>query len=516
MKHYAKSGAIRIIAVMALLCGLILLTLSLTNVSTKHYEEIPVSLDQEMALDANTALNSSTQSLNRYHSILREKKVLSVDYKPSDKSINIKLGQAQNQSSIEFHNINTQFLVPLLPYPHKKQLDELDKANLLLAEYARNGISMSYQAQNEKFAYFNSPQEIFNETGEFIYTAQGEIAPNPEVKPKRMSVVNNCLNPCLWEINATDAVGEMYHSWFTLPKDLYFGMVKDRNNIKNSVEELDKYINNPPNMETIPLDLERFRTQKERIATSVPQVAVEKSLDGYSTQDSRRKVQRKFYQVLRDEQALKVKSFGDLQAGDVFDMHSFKAPGIYNKKERMQVIYNPNWDKAEFHYVEPKTTYGGQHDGYGQLGYLEIHLISTKNSERIIAGNIPIQLLVLSEDYKIPAFGVGVLAASEPIEQRYLRLKEGSYPHYAYLAKEKDKQLYLMNNHPIGYEQIYLRPFQKEGKTYLRMTMVSYERIVDLLEFNIPIEGELEQKILKASATYKPPIYEVYKDTNIL
>lgn len=293
-------------------------------------------------------------------------------------------------------------------------------------------------------------------------------------------------------------------------------MVKDRNNIKNSVDELDEYINNPSGMETIPLDLERFRTQKELIATAIPQVAGEKSLNSYSTQDSRRKVQRKFYQVLRDGQELKVNSFADLKAGDVFDMHSFKVPGIYNKDERMKVAYTPDWDKAEFHDVQPKTDYGGKHDSYGQLGYLEIHLISSTSNRRIIAGNIPIQLLVLSEDYKIPAFGVGVLAASEPIEQRYLRLKEGPYPHYAYLAKEKDQQLYLMNNHPVGYEQIYLRPFQKAGKTYLRMTVVSYERIVDLLEFNIPIEGELEQKILKASATYKPPIYEVYQDTNIL
>ena len=173
-------------------------------------------------------------------------------------------------------------------------------------------------------------------------------------------------------------------------------------------------------------------------------------------------------------------------------------------------------DGVEFFEVEPLTSYGGKHDGYGKFGYLEIHLKSSTNKESIIAGNIPIQLLVFSEDYKIPAFGVGVLASSELVERRFLRLNEGPYPHYAYLAKEKDNQLFLLNNHPVGYEQIYLRPFQKEGKTYLRMTIVSYERIVDLLEFNIPIEGELLKRIQQASATYKPPIYEVYQDTNIL
>ena len=57
----------------------------------------------------------------------------------------------------------------------------------------------------------------FNNEAEFIYTSQGEIQPNKQVRPKRMSVVNNCLDPCLWEINASDAVGEMYHAWLDMP-----------------------------------------------------------------------------------------------------------------------------------------------------------------------------------------------------------------------------------------------------------------------------------------------------------
>ncbi len=483
----------------------------------KIYSNIPVSIDQEMALDTNKALNSSTQSLNRYHSILREHNQLKVEYSKKAKVLNLGLEAPSKNTGVVFHNINTQFLVPLLPYKHNNILDDFDKANLLLAEYARNGISLSYQTDNKEFAFFNTSEEnIFNEDGEFIYSASGTIEPNPKVKPKRMSVINNCLNPSLWEISATDAVGEMFHGWFTLPKDLYFDMVKHQNGIENSTEELYKYIDSPPNLETIPLDLDRFRKQKKLIATAIPQVAGEKLVDGYSSQDSRRKVQRGFYCILRDSQKLEAASFADLLPGDLFDMHSFKPPGIYDKNERMQTAYNPAWDQVEFYDVQPLTSYGGKHDGYGKYGYLEIHLKSSTNNERIIAGNIPIQLLVLSEDYKIPGFGVGVLASSELVERRYLRLKEGTYPHYAYLTKERDDQLYLMNNHPVGYEQIYLRPFQKEGKTYLRMTIVSYERIVDLLEFNIPIHGDLEQLVLKASASYKPPIYEVYQDTNIL
>lgn len=180
------------------------------------------------------------------------------------------------------------------------------------------------------------------------------------------------------------------------------------------------------------IGLNRFRNQRELIAHTAPQVAGEKLLNGYSTQDSRRKVQRGFYKILRDNENLKVNTFSDIAKGDIFDMHSFKPPGIYDKYERKQVRYNPDFDKVEFYRVEPTTTYGGKHDKYGELGYLEIHLISTHRKQRIVAGNIPIKLLVLSEDYKNPSFGVGVLATSELVERRFLRLKEGSYPHYAY------------------------------------------------------------------------------------
>jgi len=84
------------------------------------------------------------------------------------------------------------------------------------------------------------------------------------------------------------------------------------------------------------------------------------------------------------------------------------------------------------------------------------------------------------------------------------------------MAKNVNGKQFLLNNHEIGYEQIYLRPFQKDQKTYLRVTVVSYERIVDLLEVEIPLDQDLSEKIIRASEAYKPPVYEVYTDTNII
>ena len=481
------------------------------------FEAIPLKLDQENQLNEQKALNSGTQSLNRYHSVIRELDELSMHYDADRKKLALDLQQkTAGASSLQIPNIDIQYLVPLLPYSHAPQIDAFDKANLLLAEFARNGISMSYHEKNEVLPYFYAGADFFNDEAEFVYTAQGEIMPNKQVRPKRMSVVNNCLDPCLWELNASDAVGEMYHAWVNIPEALYYSMIKDQNGIENEATELSTFINHPPSLEEIPLELDRLRSVGKELLSTEAAIASSKEIGAYSTQDSRRKVQRGFYRMMRDSARFSPKTFGEMEAGDIFDLHSFKAPGIYDQHTRMQVSYNPDWEKVTIRQVEPKTSYGGKHDSYGKFGYIELELKSHDGKNSIIAGNIPVELLVFNEDYKIPAFGAGVLSSSERVERRFLRLQSSSYPYYAYMAKNVGEQQFLLNNHEIGYEQIYLRPFQKDQKTYLRVTVVSYERIVDLLEVEIPLDQDLTNKIIKASEAYKPPVYEVYTDTNII
>jgi len=483
-----------------------------SNESIFSVELIP-TLDQEEKISEDKVLSSSTQSINRYHSILRNLSKLNFDYFPQSKKIALTLGNSKGQ--VFLHHIDSRFLVPYLPYVHSASIDDFDKANLLLAEFARSGVSLSFQEHNTRFGFFNSEDGLFNEKGEYEFVA-GEIRPNPQVLPKRISLVNNCLHPGLWELNATDAVGEIYHSWFSLPQEDYFRMIKENNGIENSQEELSSFLEEQKVFSKIPLELDRLRAHKTVLNTTMAQMPISKMLGAYSSQDSRRKVQRGFYEILRGEEQASIQNFSELKKGDVFSLHSFVPPGVYHSQQRMKISYQDQWGPVTFSIVEPKTFYDGQHDRYGQYGYLEMELFNLDSTQSIIVGNIPIQLLVLSEDYKIPAFGVGVWNASEPIERRFLRFQEGSFPHYAYLVENREEKRYLVNNHELGYEQIFLRPFHRDGHLFLRMTVVSYERIVDLMEFEIPLVGDLAERIRKASLEYQPPIYEVYKDSNVL
>jgi hypothetical protein len=141
---------------------------------------------------------------------------------------------------------------------------------------------------------------------------------------------------------------------------------------------------------------------------------------------------------------------------------------------------------------------------------------SKDESQAIVIGNVPLSLLVFQHDYIIPAFGVGVLPASELIERRHLRIKDGPKPHYAYLANHRDGKFFGLNNHKYGIEQVFLRPFKKEGKVFLRIILVSYERITDLLELEVPLESDLADKINDISSHFKTPLFRSYEDNNIL
>ena len=475
----------------------------------------PLALDQEQQLSPQKALNSGTQSINRYKSMLRDFSNINLEYLPSSKTLELSLEKPSSQEKVDFHQIDLDYLVPLLPYTHASLLDDFDKANLLLAEFARNGINLSYQETNDHYGYFNATDSLFNHDGEYLFDGT-QILPNPGVRPKRMSVVNNCLQAGLWEINASDAVGEMYHGWFSIPEEKYFELLQQHHELENSAQELQAFFQANA-LDGIPVHLDRLRQRKKLLLESTAQVAVSKRLGGYSSQDSRRKVQRGFYKIMREGTEFQCDSFGQLQISDTFQLYSFIPPGIYNQETPFRIPYDPHWSKVALYEVAPLTTYGHDHSQFSDQGYLEIVLHHAERPEALIVGNVPIQLLVYSEDYKIPAFGAGVLTSSERIERRHLRLQQGPAPYYAYLVQDPDQpHPKLINNHHRGYEQIYLRPFQRQQQHFLRFTLVSYERIVDLMEFEIPLKGDLISRIQEANQAYQPPLYEVYTDDNTL
>ena len=475
-----------------------------------------VKLDQEDLKDG-SPLNPSTQSINRYNSKLRDFDKVEVDIKEDNHTFALTLTKKDDARKIFVEGVNLNYLVPLLPYEHKDKPDDFDLANLMLAEYARNGISLSHQKSNTKFGVFNSTEGMFNNNAEYIYEG-GKILPNSSLKPKRLSITNNCLKPGLWEVAATDSVGEMYHGWFNFPKKSYFNMVRLANNIKISDWGLSRALKYRDDLSNVNVDLDRLRKEGEIFTDTKAIYNADKRIGSYSTQDSRRKSQQGYYKVSRNGKDEKFGMFSELQSGDQFRMHKFISPGIYSATDHQIVTHDPSWDHMVIKEVSPLTKYPGGKNALDPFGYIEVSLLKNNNSEAIVVGNIPVSLLVFQDDYRVPAFGAGVLSASEIMERRFLRVSEGPVPHYAYQVRKNEgsDKWGLVNNHVTGYEQIYLRPFEEDGKLYLRMTVVSYERIVDLLEVEVEVDGVLAQRIHQASSQYQPPMFRVYRDANII
>ncbi|WKD51543.1 hypothetical protein [Microbulbifer spongiae] len=479
---------------------------------------VTMLLDQEERHN-NAPLSGSTQSINRFYSKLRKLDKITPNFNSDTKKLELTVASSSDPSKKEevvfFEEIESRFLTPLLPYARAEKLSEFDSFNLMLAEYARNGVSLSRQHSNKVLGSFHGGRDFFDPFAQEYNYKEGIIGPNENVTPKRMSIINNCLSPGLWEINAQDSVGEMYHGWFSMPKDQYFSMIRVNNDLKVSDLKLRFALRYNKNAEVL-LELERLRKEIKTLYAGKAQLASNKVIGSYSSQDSRRKVQRQFFNIKRDGEIINAKYFSDLRSGDIFELYAFIPPGIYSTEKLQTITYNPDWQEIEIREVQPLTQFKGNQSQFDDMGYIELVLYSSDRSHAFIIGNIPIALLVMQEDYDIPALGVGVLPASEPIERRYLRFKEGPSPHYAYMARIKEGKFYGVNNHEYGIEQIYLRPFEKEGSPFLRITFVSYERIMDVLEVEVPLNELVFDRIRLASNNYRRPLFRTYLDSNIL
>lgn len=479
---------------------------------------VALKLDKEETDKNGQVYNPSTQSLNRYASSLRElDRLLDIELSEDGRHVSFEIGSKEKAERLFARNIDIRFLVPLLPYKPAAPLDDFDRANLMLGEYARNGINLSYQDSNSLFGYFNASGNLFEENAEDYTYANGLLKPNARAKPRRFSVTNNCLKPGLWEFAAKDTVGEMYHSWFKMPKDVYYTMIRKASGIEISSGDLSDALSYTKDLSEVALRLERLRKPGKILVDSAPAIVLNKKVGSYSSQDSRRKVQKGYFYVERDGKRVAPRDFSQMRQGDVFKVRKFVSPGVYSDSTFEAFPYNPNWSKAVIREVEPLTRYPGGRVADDPYGYIEIALYERGEKRGVVVGNIPVSLLVEQQDYQIPAFGIGVLQPSTNIERRYLRLKEGPVPHYAYqITKNGEGNWALLNNHEYGLEQVYLRPFLKDDGVALRIILVSYERIVDLIELEVKLDAELAEKIKSASENYKPPLFRVYEDANII
>jgi len=50
----------------------------------------------------------------------------------------------------------------------------------------------------------------------------------------------------------------------------------------------------------------------------------------------------------------------------------------------------------------------------------------------------------------------------------------------------------------------------------LRVTLVAYERIIDILDVEVKLPAELAKKIVDASARYQRPLWRSFSDSNLL
>lgn len=469
--------------------------------------DLSLTLDRETLVDG-APLTSSTQSVNRFHSVLRDLSQVDVEL---GEWLSLRLhDDAGREVAIE--HLDPRFLTPLLPYPHGPSIDAFDAANLFLAEFARSGVSVSHQARNDRLATFYAPELL--PRGEEYQFVDGAVRPNPTVRPTRVSVTNNCLATGLWELAATDSVGEMYHSWFDLPEATAYELIRRANHLTDADAVLATALAYKEDLGAT-VDLDRLRTVGPELHRGAASIVGDKAIGSYSTQDSRRKVQRGFFRVQRPTTpAFAPATFADLLAGDQFSMHAFVPPGVYTPTPPEVVPFEPDWTQVEMRRVTPLTRFEGQTPMPSERGYVEIVVRKATGDRAIVAGNLPVDLLVFQEDFSIPAFGAGVHRASELVERRMLRYEQGPRPSFAYLFDPRDRT--LLNNHEAGYEQLFLRPFLRDDLVWMRFTVVAYERIVDLVELEWPVPEPLASEIRAASDAYRPPLYRSYRDDNLL
>ncbi|MEM6927514.1 MAG: hypothetical protein AAF602_11335 [Myxococcota bacterium] len=456
------------------------------------------TLDRENAVDGRP-LTSSTQSLNRYRSVLRDLDEVSLHV---DERLHVRL-HGDGIGTVEVSGIDPAFLTPVLPYAHGPRTDAFDRANLFLAEFARSGVSVAYQAHNRLVGVFHDDGQVFEDVAEYR-VVDGQLQPVPRVRPRRLTLVNNCLQTGLWEISAADSVGEMFHAWLTVPDPIAVDLVRRVNGLDDGDAVLTEALAYREDLGPVAMDLDRLRRRGRLLQSGPTQLANDKAIGGYSTQDSRRKVQRGFFRVERPGAGTFAPQWQrELAAGDRFRLHAFVPPGVYVADDPQRVPFDPGWSRAEIRRVEPLTAYPGQRPVVAPLGTIELTLHHRDGRRGIVVGNVPVDLLVTQEDFAVPAFGAGVHRPAELVERRLLRTTEGPRPSFAYLFDRQSGT--VLNNHEAGIEQVFLRPFVRDDGVWLRVTLVAYERIVDLLELEVALEAEVSAGVVAASRAYRPP-----------
>jgi hypothetical protein len=473
-----------------------------------HGLEVQTSLEDRK--EDGSMFTPETQSLLRGAHALETVKGLDIQVDGDDVArVELKL---EGGDAVVFENMPLRTLVPRLHYAANEPPDAFDAFNLMLAEYSRNSVDFPRGGEGDEIAHFRSDLDGVSAP----WTLEGDyrFKPNPRYMPNRMSLTNNCLGPGLWELNAVDTAGEIYHGWFGFPGDKYNELVARVNGLPHDFVA-QAVIFDPKDA---PVDLDRLRTVKEEIGTGEVALAPD-SRAGYSSQGSRRKLGRGFCLVEKEGKLVKPEKLSDLTTHKAM-LSQFQPPGKYSYATRvpfdMSFLATPQ--SAEFALVEPKTSYtwrwpGERSERAEETEYLELRVKLAE--ETLVFSNLPISLLVPTEDYEIHGFGVGILSAGEPAERRQLLIERGPLPSIAYLLREREGKTFGVNTHERGLEQVYIRTVWEGAVPRLEVILTSYERMVDLVKYEIEVPAKLIPLLRDAKLRYIPPIYRTYRDDNL-
>ena len=426
-----------------------------------------------------------------------------------DNYLNIDFNAGASDYFFNAKNIPLRYLVPRLNYKPKEELDDFDQFNLMLAEFSRNGISFPFAREGDQITHFQT-----NLKADIPWKLEDDFVfkPNPTFKPVRFSLVNNCLAPGLWEMNASDKTGEMYHGWFSFPDDQYYDIVSNVNNLNvEKAKEVLKW-----KSEGVMVDLDRLRTVKKVLGKENIDVVNEEI--SYSSQDSRRKLSKGFVLCEKENGQLeKPKSLTDMLDHKI-KMAKFAPPGKYLIDEQMSFdfSYLGQPSGVTIKEVDPLTAYNFDTEEFKRddLDYIEIEIDLPLN-RKLIIGNLPLNLLVQKEDYGIHGFGVGIMHSSEFAERRQFLIEQGHHPSFAYIVEETPQGLKALNSHDEGLEQIFIRSFATAEDPYWDITFTSYERITDIVKYRVPILKNLQEQQIAHHEDYITPVYFSYRDDNL-
>ena len=262
-------------------------------------------------------------------------------------AVEFQAGNASHRMGLR--NVSLEQMVPRWFYQPANPPDDFDAFNLMMAEYSRNGVTLPIGESADRIPHFETS---LTQSEPWFLEGAYDFVPNYNYRSLRVAVVNNCLAPGLWEFTASDRSGEIYHSWFLFHAAAYYSEVAKANSIDEGfVRKALAW-----KEEEVPIRLLRLR-QHAALVGRVPVKLVDEPI-AFSSQDSRRKLQKGYVQIEKDGVFTSPQRLSDLQVNSVF-MSDFAPPGKYSRstRKRFDFSFLSKASHAEVKTVDPLTFY---------------------------------------------------------------------------------------------------------------------------------------------------------------